>query len=92
MKGGTKNPLVTLVVREICSNNAPGSAVGMTYRVFAGSKFVKVGQTSVALGKDCTVAVRPLFTFAKQKSYTVVFNMNTYNGFVVQRTATIVGI
>jgi len=89
VKGGTKNLLVTLVVREICSNNGPGTPVGMTYRVFAGKKFVKVGQTSVALGKDCTVAVRPVFTFAKGKAYTVIFNMNTYNGAVIQRTATI---
>jgi hypothetical protein len=89
VRGGTKNRLVTLVVREICSNNAPGTPVGMTYRVFAGKKFVKVGQTSVVLGKNCTVAARPLFTFAKGKAYTVIFNMNTYNGVVAQRTATI---
>ena len=76
-------------MREICSNNGPGTSVGMTYRVFAGKKFVKVGQTSLALGKDCTVAVRPVFTFAKGKAYTVIFNMNTFNGVVVQRTATI---
>ena len=91
VKGGTKSPLVTLVVREICSTNAPGTSVGMTYRVFLGAKFVKVGQTSVALGKDCTVTARPAFTFAKSKTYTVVFNMNTYNGVIIQRTATITG-
>ena len=92
VKGGTKNPLVTLVVREICFNNAPGTAVGMTYRVFSGSKFVKVGQASVALGKDCTVAARPAFTFAKAKTYKVVFDMNTYNGAGVRRIATIAGV
>jgi hypothetical protein len=92
VKGGTRNPLVTLVVREICSNNPPGTAVGMTYRVFAGSKFVKVGQASVQLGKDCSVAVRPVFTFAKNKTYRVVFDMNTLNGAGVRRTATIAGI
>jgi aryl-phospho-beta-D-glucosidase BglC (GH1 family) len=89
VKGGTRNPLVSLVVREICSNNAPGSVVGMTYRVYAGKKFVKVGQTSVPLGKDCTVAVRPVYRFAKGKTYTMIFIMNTYNGVIVQRTATI---
>jgi hypothetical protein len=92
VKGGTKNPAVNLVVREICSNNAPGSSVGMTYRVYAGKKFVRVGQTSVPLGKDCTVTVRPVYTFAKGKTYTVVFNMNTYNGVIVQRTATVATI
>jgi hypothetical protein len=92
VRGGTKNPLVSLPVREICSNNAPGTAVGMTYRVYNGKKFVKVGQRSVKLGKDCTVAVRPAFTFAKGKKYSVVFNMNTYNGVLVQRTASIAGM
>jgi hypothetical protein len=92
VKGGTKNPRVTLYVREICTNNQPGTAVGMTYRVYAGTKFVKVGQTSVPLAKDCTVAVRPIFTFAKKKTYKVLFDMNTLSGFVSQRTATIAGI
>jgi hypothetical protein len=89
VRGGTKNPLVTLPTREICTNNAPGSAVGMTYRVFQGSKFFKVGQFAARLGKDCTVAVRPVFTVAKGKSYKVVFDMNTYNGVVIQRSVTI---
>ena len=91
VRGGTSNPLVNLVVREICSTNPTGTAVGMTYRVFTGGKFIKVGQTSAALASDCTVNVRPAFTVAKHKTYTVVFNMNTYNGVIIQRTATIVG-
>jgi hypothetical protein len=78
-------------VREICSTNAPGKAVGMTYRVYAGKKFVKVGQTSVPLGKDCTVGVRPAYKFVKGKTYSLIFNMNTYNGVIVQRTARIAG-
>jgi hypothetical protein len=91
VRGGTSGPLVNLVVREICSTNGPGTPVGMTYRVFTGGKFIKVGQTSAPLASDCTVNVRPGFTVAKRKTYTVVFNMNTYNGVVVQRTATIDG-
>jgi hypothetical protein len=89
VRGGTKNPLVTLPTREICTNNGPGSAVGMTYRVFLGTRFVKVGQFAAKLGKDCTVAVRPVFTFAKGKTYRIVFDMNTFNGVVIQRSATI---
>jgi hypothetical protein len=92
VRGGTKNPLVHLPVREICSNNTPGTPVGMTYRVFVGKKFVKVGQASVPLAKDCTIAARPVFTLAKKKTYRVVFNLNTYNGVTVQRTATIAGL
>jgi len=89
VRGGTKNPLVTLPTREICTNSGPGSAVGMTYRIYLGKRFVKVGQSAAQLGKDCTVAARPAFTFAKGKTYRVVFDMNTYNGVVIERTATI---
>jgi hypothetical protein len=89
VKGGTKNPLVTLPVREICSNNGPGTPVGTTYRVYQGTKFVKVGQASARLGKDCSLPVRPVFTFAKGKTYRIVFDMNTVNGVVAQRTATV---
>ena len=91
VRGGSKNPPVTLPTREICTNNAAGTAVGMTYRVYLGSKFLKVGQIAAKLGKDCAVAVRPVFTVAKGKSYRVVFDMNTYNGVVIQRSATIRG-
>ena len=91
VKGGTKSPRITLIVREICTNNAPGTSVGMTYRVFLGKKFVKVGQASVPLGKDCSVAARPAYTFAKGKTYKVIFNLNTLNGGGDQRTATITG-
>jgi hypothetical protein len=89
IRGGTKNPGVSLPVREICTNNGPGTLVGMTYRIFNPTKFVKVGQTAARLGKDCTILVRPTFTFAKGKSYKVVFDMNTYNGVTLRRTATI---
>jgi hypothetical protein len=61
----------------------------MTYRIYLGKRFVKVGQSAAQLGKDCTVAARPAFTFAKGKTYRVVFDMNTYNGVVIERTATI---
>jgi hypothetical protein len=89
VRARTKSPAVTLPTREICTNNPPGTAVGMTYRVYQGSKFLKVGQLAAKLGKDCTVSIRPVFTVAKGKTYRVVFDMNTYNGVVIERSATI---
>jgi hypothetical protein len=88
VRAGTKNPLVTMPVREICTNNGPGTAVGMTYRIYVGKKFVKVGQVSAPLGRDCTISVRPVFRFGKG-NYNVVFDMNTYNGVVLTRQAAI---
>jgi hypothetical protein len=92
VKGGTRNPLVTLAVREICSNNAPGTSVGMTYRINTGGKLVKVAQLAVPLASDCTISARPAFQFAKNKVYTVSFDLNTANGVALTRTATIRGI
>ena len=90
-KGGSPAPAVNLDVREICGTNAPGSAVGLTYRARLAGKLIKVGQQQVALGSDCSITVRPVFLVAKGKSYQVTFNLNTDNGVLVTRVATITG-
>jgi len=92
VRGGTRNPLVSLPVREICTTNAPDSEVGVTYRVYQGTKFVKVAQTAVSLGDDCAISLRPAYTIAKRLTYRVVFELNTSNGVFVTRTATITGV
>jgi hypothetical protein len=92
VRGGTRNPLVTLPVREICSNNGPGTSVGVTYRVYLGKAFVKVAQTAASLGSDCTIAIRPAYTIAKKKAYRITFELNTNNGVTLTRTATITGV
>jgi aryl-phospho-beta-D-glucosidase BglC (GH1 family) len=89
--GGSPAPAVNLDVREICGTNAAGTPVGLTYRARLNGKLIKVGQQQVALGSDCSITVRPVFTVAKGKSYQVTFNLNTDNGVFVTRIATITG-
>jgi len=91
VKGGSPAPAVNLDVREICGTNAAGSAVGVTYRARLNGKLIKVGQQQVALGTDCSVTVRPVFVVTKGKSFEVTFNLNTENGVLVTRIATITG-
>ena len=37
VKGGTANPLVNVNYRDMCTNNVPGAAVGVTWRAFQGT-------------------------------------------------------
>ena len=72
VKGGTRNPLVTVYLREYCSNNPVGAIVGYTARSYLANKLVKVDQGAGTLGVDCTVPVRLVgLTVAKKKSYRV---------------------
>jgi len=89
--GGSPAPAVNLDVREICGNNATGTAVGVTYRARLNGKLIKVGQQQVALASDCSITVRPVFVVTKGKSFDVTFNLNTENGVLITRVATITG-
>jgi hypothetical protein len=58
VKGGTRNPAVTVFLREYCANNPVGTTVGYTIRGFQGNKLLSVAQGAARLGIDCTVRVR----------------------------------
>jgi len=91
VKAGTRNPLVTLFVREFCENNPAGTPVGTTSRTYLGSKLVQVDQVQVPLGIDCTATLRLAgLTVAKGKTYTAKVQANTLNSGILERTLTIV--
>jgi hypothetical protein len=92
VKGGTKNPSVTVYLRSFCVNSPVGSKIGLTSSTKLGGKLVAYSQPQLTLGIDCTVAYRvtPL-TVAKGKTYTVSVEANTKNGDTLSRTITIVG-
>jgi hypothetical protein len=92
VKGGTKNPSVTVYLRSFCVNNAPGTPVGIESRTSLGSKVVAVSLAQPNLAIDCTVAYRVTgLTVAKGKTYKVEVNANTKNGASASRTITLVG-
>jgi hypothetical protein len=92
VKGGTKNPQLTVYLREYCANNATGTTVGFTVRGFQGTKLVSVDQGAAPLGIDCTIKVRAIgLTVAKKKTYRVQVAANTATTAEIVRTITVVG-
>jgi hypothetical protein len=92
VKGGTRNPTLTVYLREYCANNAAGTTVGYTIRSYLANKLVQVSQGASPLGIDCTVRPRVTgLTVAKKKTYTVTVSANTLTTAEVVRTITVVG-
>jgi hypothetical protein len=92
LRSGTVTPLVTLYARRYCVGDTAGTAIGVTWRVFAAGRLVKVGQQSSSLRGDCTITVRLRgFTIARNKSYVATFELNDINGTVLARRLTIRG-
>ncbi len=93
VKGGVKNPAVTVYLRTLCANNPVGATVGLTSRTTLGGKLVAASQPQLTLGIDCTVTYRVAgLTVAKGKTYTVTADANTAIGGQLKRTITIVGV
>lgn len=93
IKGGVKNPAVTVYLRAFCANNPVGAKVGLTSSTTLAGKLVANSQPQLTLGIDCTVSYRVTgLTVAKGKTYTVTVDANTAIGDAVRRTITIVGV
>ena len=91
-RGGTLTPLVRLYTRRYCVGDTTGTPIGMTWRVFRGSRLIAVGQQTSPLLRDCTINARLRFNVAKGQLYTATFALNDINGTVLSRRLTIRGI
>lgn len=91
-KAGSKNPSVTVFLREYCSNNPIGAPVGATVRVLLAGKVIAVTQSEAPLGRDCTIDVKAPVTVDKGKTYTVTVDANTKVTAPASRTITLVGV
>jgi hypothetical protein len=94
VKGGTANPLVTVNYRDMCTNNVPGTVVGVTWRAVLGNSNIPAasGQTSTQLAFDCTITVRLTgLVVAKGRSYRADIAANTATTPAKLRIITIVG-
>ncbi len=95
VKGGTKNPAVTVYLRSFCANNPVGceGRDHVAHELWAGSSW-PCSQPQLTLGIDCTVAYRVTgLTVAKGKTYTVTVDANTEERRRRStRTITIVGV
>jgi hypothetical protein len=91
---GTSTPLVKLYARRFCVADKPGTAIGMTWRIYRGSRLLNVDQQTSPLGRDCTIAARLRWKgggIARGVTYTVTFELNDINGDVLNRKLTIRG-
>jgi Cellulase (glycosyl hydrolase family 5) len=95
-KRGTLTPLLNLYTRRYCTNDVAGTPIGMTWRIYSGSRLLSVGQETAPLKRDCSIDARIRFKngqpVAKGKSYTVTFALNDVNGTLLDRRATIRGV
>ena len=91
---GTLTPLFNVYTRRYCATDSPGTSVGMTWRVFQGSRLISVGQQTAPLRQDCTIAARVTVKGGVKKgvTYTVTFALNDISGVVLNRRLTVRGV
>lgn len=88
VKGETRNPRVTLILRDLCTNSPVGTTVGMNVRGAGGYTI----QPTSPLANDCSVTFTATgLTIAKGKTVTLTVEPNTKGGIGSQRTVTFVG-
>jgi Cellulase (glycosyl hydrolase family 5) len=75
-----RQPTVKVALPRIAFYSQPGATVGLTYRVFLGSKLVAVSQPAPPLGVDGTISFPVAFTPAKGKTYTLTADAADANG------------
>ena len=92
VKGGTRNPVLKVYLRQYCANNPIGTAVGTTTRSTLNGKLVQVDQAELPLLIDCTISMPVTgLTVLKGKTYVVTVQANTLTTAQIVRTITIVG-
>ena len=58
VRRGTLTPLVNLYTRRYCATDPTGTSIGMTWRVYRGSKLIAVDQQTSPLRIDCTISAQ----------------------------------
>jgi hypothetical protein len=85
-----QSPTVKVFVPYLAYYDNPGTNVGMTYRVFDGTKPAGVGQPTSTLGPDQSVSFLANFKPVKGHTYKVSVTVSDPNGNQQTRTATLV--
>jgi len=94
LRRGTLTPLFNVYTRRYCATDTPGTTIGMTWRVFQGTRLISVGQQTAPLRPDCTLAARVTVKGGVKKgvTYTVTFALNDINGVELNRRITVRGV
>ena len=92
VKGGAVSPVVTVYLRDMCTNNVPGATVGVASRTFQGTRPVQSAHSSTTLALDCTITVRLTgLAVARGQTYRAEIDANTATTPAKRRTITILG-
>jgi Cellulase (glycosyl hydrolase family 5)/Family of unknown function (DUF5722) len=89
VKAGVR-PTITMYVPQLAFNAGPGATVGLTYRVFDGTKPVTVQQPTAVIGFDDSIKFVGNFTPVKGHTYSVTADVNDANGITETETASVV--
>ena len=92
VKAGRANPAVRIPTTKLAYRSGVGSQVGMTYRVFQGSRLLVVEQPVATIARDNWITIRPRFTPARGRTYRLSVEVGDVNGNKVERTITLVGV
>jgi hypothetical protein len=93
IRAGARSANVTVIVREFCTNDPPGSAIGTMSRVRQGSRLLSSAQPRLELASDCSVRAPLGFPAIRRGArYVATLDFNDVNGTTVRRTATLVGV
>lgn len=88
VKHGT-SPLIPVYLPALAYWDAPGTQIGMTYKVYDGSVYIGVAQPVMGIGSDQSVRI-PLGTVAeKGHTYTVTVDANDAGGHTETASTTV---
>jgi hypothetical protein len=73
-------PTIRLYVPFMTFQNIASAVLGITYRVYDGTKLLVVGQPAVPLKPDESLSFTPDFVPVKGKTYTLTADVNDAHG------------
>jgi hypothetical protein len=92
VKGGRANPAVRVPTTKIGYRSGVGARVGLTYKVFQRGRLLVVEQPVTTVARDGWIAIRPRFTPARGRTYTLEVEVNDASGNKLARTLTLIGV
>ena len=95
VRGGVRNPSLTVPLRAYGEGTRPGERVGFNVRIFQGGKLVANGQPAAPFARDATARISLAgFRPVKGRTYTARIEANVFSGggLVLRRTYTLLGI
>jgi hypothetical protein len=92
VKGGRPNPAVRVATTKLSYRSGAGSRVGMTLRISERGRLIRVEQPVALIAPDGWITVRPQFTPARGRTYSVQLEIGDINGNKLLRTITLIGV